>query len=142
VNRRWLAVATSLVVTACAHSSSGAAVPLPDGEHITGRELTSAVRSLCDATDLAHRDPTGAGSLFYLRSHTDLHSLASALRIAAADNQSAGVLEAMYSVEQDIAAKPPRPTLAAHLSALTAQAAAGLGALHVPAPACTSGTHL
>ena len=84
----------------------------PDGARANGSELSNAVRGLCDATGQARHDPVKAGSTFYLRSHTELHTLAAALGLTDRA-RSARLLEAMYAVEQDTAAAPPRPSLAA-----------------------------
>jgi hypothetical protein len=47
----------------------------------------------------------------------------------------------MFAVEQDIAAAPPRPALAADLATLTAQAGGDLGVLHLSVPSCTTRSH-
>jgi len=114
-------------------------VPLPDGGHASGSDLAKAVRGVCDAADQAAHQPAQAASTFYLRSHTELHSLASATALA--DRARAGrLLEAMYTVEQDIAAIPVRPALSADLGRLGAVAGEDLGVLHLAAPSCSRRT--
>jgi hypothetical protein len=138
--RRWArAAATAVFVAGCGHSAAAPDVALPVGGHTKGDDLTAAVRALCDSADQARTDPVKAGSTFYLRSHSELHLLAQALGISDRP-QAARVLEAMYSVEQDVAATPPRPALAADLSAVAALAGSGLTFLHLRAPACTTRT--
>ena len=129
-------VVGAFVLAGCGHGAAARPVALPDGGHADGGALVTAVASLCGATTEAGHSPAMAGSDFYLRSHTELHTLAAALGLV--DRvRSARVLQAMYTVEQDIAASPTRPALAPDLAALTDEAGGGLVALHLPTPSCT-----
>ncbi|MHB8465288.1 MAG: hypothetical protein ACYDD7_10680 [Acidimicrobiales bacterium] len=128
-----------LVLAACGHGGPNRTVPLPGGASANTADLTRAVGALCDAVDQAQHDPTAAGSAFYLRSHTELHTLASALGLSQRA-RSARLLQDMYAVEQDIAAHPPPPGLATDLATLTTQTGGDLTALGLTAPSCTSRT--
>ncbi|MHB8669545.1 MAG: hypothetical protein ACYDAD_03140 [Acidimicrobiales bacterium] len=128
-----------LLLAGCGHATTPRTVPLPGGGRADGGALTAAVSGLCDAASQARHDPATAGSTFYLRSHTELHTLAAALGVADR-SRSARLLEAMYAVEQDIAASPARPGLGADLAALTAQAGGDLAVLHLSTPSCTRRT--
>jgi hypothetical protein len=141
MSRIWPAAIAGLLLTGCAHSGMAPTVALPDGGHASDTALIAAVRSLCDATTQARVDAAKSGSTFYLRSHTELHTLAAALGLADR-TRSARLLENMYAVEQDIAASPPRPALAADLATLTAQSGGDLGVLHLSVPSCTTRSQL
>jgi hypothetical protein len=140
MSRLLPAAVLALLLAACGHGGAAPAVPLPDGGHADGGALIAAVRSLCDATTQARKYPVTAGSTFYLRSHTELHTLAAALGLAERA-RSARLLEAMYTVEQDIAASRAKPGLAADLATLTAQAGVDLAVLHLSTPSCTTRTN-
>lgn len=132
---RPVVIVLVLGLSACGHGASRT-VPLPDGGRVAGADLAKSVRGVCDAADQAAHQPAQAASTFYLRSHTELHSLASATALV--DRARSGaLLEAMYTVEQDIAANPIRPGLTTDLGRLAAIAGDDLGVLHVPAPSCT-----
>ena len=133
-------ILAALVLAGCGHGAAVRPVVLPGGGHADGGALVAAVASLCATTAEAAHSPTMAGSDFYLRSHTALHTLAAALGLTDR-GRSARVLQAMYAVEQDIAASPTRPALAADLAALTAEAGGGLSVLHLPRPSCTARSH-
>ena len=137
--RPWLTTGAAVVLVAagCGHSAAAPTVILPFGRHTNGNDLAAAVGALCDSAEKARTDPAEAGSVFYLKSHSELHLLAQVLGISDRP-QAARVLEAMYRVEQDIAATPP--ALAADLTTLSVLAGTGLTFLHLPAPACTTRT--
>ena len=136
MKRLLLAAATAVgILAGCGHGGASSTVALPFGRHANGHDLTAAVRALCDSADQARTDLAKASSAFYLRSHSQLHILAEAL-----GPQAARILEAMYIVEQDIAARPPRSGLATDLSSLATVAGSGLTSLRLSAPACTTRT--
>jgi hypothetical protein len=75
------------------------------GERVAVTELRGVVEALCEAKDLAARDPEASGTIFFDRVHAPLHDIAAATEEV--DRPSAArLLEAKQAVEQDIQQRP------------------------------------
>ncbi len=141
---RTAVMATALALAAaCSGSGSGSGGSRPTGTTSPGSTATTAptpllvvaVESLCLARSQVGTDPKSVRGTFYDRAHEPLHTLARTLE--ALDRPlAARLLEAKESVEADVNAQTPPPTLGADLDHLIDVTHQVLDRLSVPAIPC------